>query len=126
MAHIDTGKDSAPDAGWHIYGASSHADRPDVILVSRRDAGHITPAQQQELGALLDAEPPKHPAGQWEVEEETYQVLIGGTIYDECDTIGGVGYLVDRAQAEINAGELEGEIRTRRIVNYLRDETREG
>lgn len=122
MAHIDTGENSAPDAGWHIYGTSSHADRPDVILVARRDAGHITPQQQQELGELLNAKPPKHPAGQWEVEDETYQVLIGETVYDECGALGGVGYLVDRARGEIDAGELEGEIRTRRIVHYVRDE----
>jgi len=122
MAHIDTGQDSAPGAGWHIYGTSSHADRPDVILVARRDAGRITPAQQQELAERLDTEPPKHPAGQWEVEDETYQVLIGDTVYDECSALGGVGYLVSRVRAEIEAGELEGSIRTRRVVHYLRDE----
>lgn len=60
--------------------------------------------------------------GRWQVEDETYEVLIDETVYDECDTLGGVGHLVARARAEIDADELVGEIRTRRTVRYLRGE----
>lgn len=63
-----------------------------------------------------------HSHGRWVVEDETYEVLIGDTIYDECDTLGAVAYTVGRCRAEIDADELVGEIRTRRIVRYLRDE----
>jgi len=75
--------------------------------------------QTEHLRALL-AERPE--AGRWELEDETYEVLINDTIYDECDTLGSVTYAVGKVRAEIEADDLVGEIRTRRIVRYLRTE----
>lgn len=75
--------------------------------------------QTEHLRELL-AERPE--AGRWQLEYETYEVLIGDTIYDECDSLGSVTHAVGKALAEIEADELVGEIRTRRIVRYLRAE----
>lgn len=87
----------------------------------RGEAETIADAVLAALGEV--AAPPMRPASKsWEIEDERYEVLVSDTVYGECDALGGVAHIVAKARAEIDAYELEGEVRTRCIVRYLRAE----
>lgn len=64
----------------------------------------------------------------WELEDQSYEVVLGHpiwgnpTIYDECDTLGAVESAHGRAFAEMDADELErGPVFTRRITRQFRE-----
>lgn len=76
----------------------------------------------------LEAELAKN--GDWEAEDQQYEVLLGHplwgnpVVYDECDTLGGVEAIACRARREMDADELEpGPVYTRRIARDFREET---
>jgi hypothetical protein len=120
--------------GWHeraviITGPADQAERDaDAVLTEHLQAMRSDKGMQGMVDECLTllghvrAELAKHRAGRWELEDESFEVLIGDTIYSECSALGGVAHLVSRVRAEIEADELEGEIRTRRIMRYLRNE----
>ncbi len=110
----DTETATAPRTTWEAAHAHAVAEweemlRPHFGIPDARTLAREIAAIAQRHGLHGDA--------RWQLEDERYEVLIGDTIYDECSRLGGVDYLVGRCRAE-----LEGEIRTRRIVHYLRDE----
>lgn len=75
----------------------------------------------------LEAELAKN--GNWEAEDQQYEVLLGHplwgnpAIYDECDSLGGVEAITCRVRREMDADELEpGPVYTRRITRDFREE----
>lgn len=79
----------------------------------------------RRIAAALNAVTPlieQRALGRWHPEYETYEVLVGDTVYEECDTLGQVTRAVVNAFDEIRADELIGDVRTRRISRHLRAE----
>ena len=61
-------------------------------------------------------------ANPWEREDQSYEVLIDDTVYDEATSLGDADYKAARALEEIEAGELaDVPIRIRRTTQETRE-----